>query len=111
MFIRLVAISLVCAGAVSAAPIVGAEVLITNVATNATLRAQSSSSGNYVLPFLAPGRYALNVQLKGFKKFVRENIVLQAQDKARVDVELEVGDLSQSITVSDAVSLLETESA
>ncbi len=127
MFVRLVAISLICSAPVlaqevraslsglitdkSAAPIVGAEVLITNTATNSTLRAQSSSSGNYVLPFLAPGRYTLNVQLKGFKKFVRENIVLQAQDKARVDVELEVGDLSQSITVSDAVSLLETESA
>ena len=127
MFVRFVAFLLLCSVSVfaqevraslsglitdkSSAPIAAAEVLITNTATNATLRAQSSSSGNYVLPFLAPGRYTLNVQLKGFKKFVRENIVLQAQDKARVDIELEVGDLTQSITVSDAVSLLETESA
>jgi hypothetical protein len=95
----------------SSAPVVGAEVMVVNTATNATLRAASSSSGNYVLPFLAPGRYTLTAQLKGFKKFVRENIILQAQDRTRVDVELEIGELTQSVTVSDAVSLLETESA
>ena len=95
----------------TSAPIVGAEILISNTATNASLRAESSSTGNYVLPFLPPGIYTLTVQLKGFKKFVRQNIILQAQDRARVDVELEIGDLSQSVTVSDAVSLLETESA
>lgn len=95
----------------SGAPIAGAEVTATNVATNAAVEAASSSTGNYVLPFLAPGKYTLNVQLKGFKKFVRENIELQAQDRARVDVEMEIGELTQSVTVSEAVSLLETESA
>ena len=127
MLLRLIAVSLLLSAALLAqevraslsglitdkttAPIVGAEILISNTATNASLRAESSSTGNYVLPFLPPGIYTLTVQLKGFKKFVRQNIVLQAQDRARVDVELEIGDLTQSVTVSDAVSLLETESA
>lgn len=95
----------------SGAPVVGAEILVLNTATNATLTAASSSTGNYVLPFLPPGRYTLTAQLKGFKKFIRQDIVLQAQDRARVDVELEVGELTQSVTVSGEVSLLETESA
>ena len=127
MFPRLLAVSLLCSTALfsqevraslsglisdkTSAPIVGAEILILNTATNASLRAESTSTGNYVVPFLAPGRYTMSVQQKGFKKFVRQNIVLQAQDRARVDVELEIGELSQSVTVSDSVSLLETESA
>jgi len=95
----------------SSAPIVGAEVVAINTSTNATQTAATSSSGNYVLPFLAPGKYTLTVQLTGFKKFVRENITLQAQDRARVDIVLELGDITQSVTVSSDVSLLETESA
>lgn len=95
----------------SAAPVAGAEITVSNVGTNATVRVESNASGNYVFPILSPGRYVLTVQLQGFRKFVRENIVLQAQDRARVDVELEVGDLTQSVTVSDSVSLLQTESA
>jgi hypothetical protein len=95
----------------SGAPVAGAEIIVLNTATNATLSAASTSAGNYVLPFLPPGKYTLTAQVKGFKKFIRQDIVLQAQDRARVDVELEVGELTQSVTVSGEVSLLETESA
>jgi hypothetical protein len=95
----------------SGAPVAGAEIVVLNTATNATLSAASTSAGNYVLPFLPPGKYTLTAQVKGFKKFIRQDIVLQAQDRARVDVELEVGELTQSVTVSGEVSLLETESA
>ncbi len=95
----------------SGAPVAGAEISVTNTATNAMVRVESTTAGNYVLPFLPPGRYVMTVQLKGFKKFVRENIVLQAQDRTRVDIELEIGDLAQSVTVADSVSMLETESA
>jgi hypothetical protein len=93
------------------AAVPGAVVGVKNTATNATSQAESSSTGNYVLPFLPPGQYTLTVEQKGFKRFVRENITLQAQDRARVDISLEIGELSQSVTVAGDVSLLETESA
>jgi len=93
------------------APVPGAPVVVTNLATNVTVTAQSNEAGNYLTPFLAPGSYRLSIEQAGFKRFLRENIVLQAQDRARVDVKLEVGDLSQSITVKEAVSMLQTESA
>jgi len=95
----------------SGAAVAGATITVTNVAQNVSVSTKSNETGNYVTPFLPPGIYRLTVEMPGFKKFVRENIVLQAQDKARLDVKLEVGELTQSVTVSEAVSLLQTETA
>jgi hypothetical protein len=93
------------------AAVAGASINVTNLATNIVVSAKSNDSGNYVTPFLAPGRYELSVEAAGFKKFLRQNIILQSQDKARLDVQLEVGELTQSVTVSESVSMLQTESA
>ena len=95
----------------SGAPVAGATVTVTNVAQNVSFTVASNESGNYVSPFLAPGVYRLTVEQPGFKRFVRENIVLQAQDKLRLDVTLELGQLTESVTVRESVSLLQTESA
>ncbi len=93
------------------APVAGATITVTNVAQNVSLTVATNESGNYVTPFLTPGVYRLTVEQTGFKKFVRENIILQAQDKLRLDVKLELGPLTESITVSESVSLLQTETA
>ena len=95
----------------SGAPVVGATVVVTNVSQNVSLSVTTNESGNYVTPFLAPGEYRLTVEQGGFKRFVRENIVLQTQDKLRLDVRLEIGQLTESITVRESVSLLQTETA
>ncbi len=93
------------------APVVGATVVVTNVAQNVSITAQTNEAGNYVTPFLAPGIYRLSVEQTGFKKYLRDNIVLQALDRARVDVQLEIGQLTESVTVTAAVSQLQTETA
>ncbi|MGC8794016.1 MAG: TonB-dependent receptor domain-containing protein [Bryobacteraceae bacterium] len=95
----------------SGAPVAGATVTVTNVAQNVSVTTKTNESGNYVTPFLAPGTYRLTVEQSGFKKFVRENIVLQALDRLRLDVQLELGQLTESITVSASVSQLQTETA
>jgi len=95
----------------SGAPVAGASVTVTNVAQNVSVTTKTNESGNYVTPFLAPGTYRLTVEQSGFKKFVRENIVLQALDRLRLDVQLEIGALTESITVSASVSQLQTETA
>jgi len=82
-----------------------------NVGNRVAVSTTTNETGNYVTPFLAPGVYELTVEAQGFKKFVRQNMVLQLQDKARVDAKLEVGDLTQNVTVNEAVSTLETETA
>ncbi|MEZ5399941.1 MAG: TonB-dependent receptor [Bryobacteraceae bacterium] len=95
----------------SGAPIPGVTVTVTNLATNFSTTAESNAAGTYLTPFLPPGIYRLSAEHQGFKKFVRENIRLEAQDRARADVTLEVGDLTQSVTVAADVSLLQTETA
>ncbi|MFN7923053.1 MAG: TonB-dependent receptor [Bryobacteraceae bacterium] len=93
------------------APVPGAKVTATNLASNVSVATESSTTGTYLTPFLPPGAYRLTVENSGFKRFVRENIVLQSQDRPRVDVTLEIGELAQSVTVNDAVSQLQTETA
>ena len=72
----------------SGAPVPGANVVLTSVERNTTTQAITNESGSYVFPFVAPGPYRLTVEHAGFKKYARENITLQAKDKARLDVVL-----------------------
>ncbi len=95
----------------SGSPIAGAKVTATNLASNVSSNTETNSSGAYLTPFLPPGTYRVIVETQGFKRFVRENIILQSQDRPRVDVKLEIGEVAQSVTVSDAVSQLQTETA
>lgn len=93
------------------APVSGAAVTVTNTANNAVVVTRTTESGNYATPLLAPGRYVLSVEQTGFKKLIREAIELESLDKARVDVRLEIGALSESVTVTSTVSVLQTDTA
>ncbi len=95
----------------SGAPISGAVVTAKNLSTNFTVTAKTNESGLYSTPYLAPGTYELTAETTGFKKYVRKDITLQAGDRTRVDVQLEVGELTQSVTVTEATSQLQTETA
>jgi hypothetical protein len=95
----------------SGAPIVGAKVVVTNVATGVVVATESNQTGNYLTPFLQPGVYTLSVESSGFKRFVQTNIVLQTLDKLRVDVQLQIGQLADSVTVTAEVATLQTETA
>jgi hypothetical protein len=95
----------------SGAPVPGATVTATNVARNTPVQGASNESGIFTLPFLTPGTYVLTVEHAGFKKFIRQNIDLQAMEQARVDVKLEIGQAAESVTVSESVSALQTETA
>jgi hypothetical protein len=72
---------------------------------------ETNDQGNYLFPFVVPGNYTLTIERTGFKRYVRQSIRLEAQDKARADVRLEVGDMTQSISVQADVSQLQTETA
>jgi len=95
----------------SGAAVANANVRVVNIASRVAFSTVTNVTGNYVTPFLSPGAYEFSVEASGFKKFLRPNVVLQLQDRARIDVQLELGEITQSVTVSDAVSTLETETA
>lgn len=86
-------------------------VSILNIETGITTTATSNASGIYTLPALPPGAYTLTAQLSGFKRFVREGLVLEVQGRPQVDIRLEAGDVQSSIQVTGEAPLLETSSA
>jgi hypothetical protein len=95
----------------SGSPVPRAKVVATNVATNGSEEAITNEAGRYVISFLAPAKYTVVVEHPGFKKFVRENVVLGLSQRLSLDIPLEVGQVSDSVTVRAEVSLLQTETA
>ena len=73
--------------------------------------ANSNGSGDYQFIDLVPGNYKVDVALAGFKHFTRLNVVVQVQGSTRVDAALQVGDVNQTVEVSSAPPLLETQQA
>ena len=94
----------------SGAVVAAANIEAKNVANGSVYKAGTSTTGNYVLPQLPTGTYQLTVTVTGFKKYVKENIVVPVEQTVRVDVKLEVGATSDTVTVTEATPLLKTES-
>jgi hypothetical protein len=87
----------------------GATVTIVNTETQFTSNTQTTSEGAYYVPNLIPGTYRLTIEAQGFKRYVREGIILRTSETPRIDVQLEVGAVTESINVSGSAPLLETE--
>jgi hypothetical protein len=89
----------------------GADVSVTNVAQNVSRTTTTNEAGVYSFPALPPGKYNLRVTNPGFKTATRSDIELQVQQSARIDIELAVGQVSESVEVSASAALLSTENA
>jgi len=94
----------------SGAAIPGVEVTVTNTQTGVQTRVRSDSSGVYDAIFLIPGTYSIAFAKPGFKAFVRSGVALGVQ-VITVDARLEVGAVSQQVTVNAAASLVQTETS
>jgi hypothetical protein len=87
-----------------------ATVTLTNLETNKTSQVSSEDTGVYNFLSLPPGHYRIEVEKAGFKKQTLENVEVVGERTQAVNVTLEVGDVTQSVTVSgDTVPALETE--
>ena len=95
----------------SGAVIAGAVVTVTNVDTTISEKAVTDATGAYVLTNLHIGRYSVTVEATGFKRSVRSDIVVNVQDRIRVDVALEVGSVSDTVEVAAAAPMLETDTS
>jgi hypothetical protein len=96
---------------VQSAVIPGATVVAEQVDTGAKYATISGEDGQYVLPFLAPGGYRLTVELPGFKKYVREGVHVGTNERLALDVTLDIGQLTDTVTVTAAESMLDTTTA
>ncbi|MBM3734675.1 MAG: TonB-dependent receptor [Acidobacteria bacterium] len=95
----------------SGASVPAARVLISNAATNQTLTVQTTDSGEYNAPNLPPGSYRIEFSADGFKKTVRDGLVLTAAGTVRADARLEVGQVTEILEVRTDIAQVQTENA
>ncbi len=96
----------------SGAAVVGAEVVITNAAGSLARATTTNADGAYVIAGLPGDTYNLVVTAKGFQKFTAQKVVLDVAQKARVDVQLTVGSITEEVVVTgESVAQVETQSS
>ena len=88
-----------------------ASIIVTNVATNISVRTESNDSGLYTATSLRPGLYSISVERDGFRRATISRVTLQVNQVARIDVVLEVGDLSAVVEISTAAPLIESQTS
>ncbi|MCU1258440.1 MAG: Oar protein [Bryobacterales bacterium] len=93
------------------AVLLGVKVTITAVATNRQQTFTTTSDGRYSSGPLRVGEYRIEAELPGFKRLVRQNVLLQVQETAAVNLQLELGTINQEVTVTATTPLVRTEDA
>ncbi|HJT86892.1 MAG TPA: TonB-dependent receptor [Bryobacteraceae bacterium] len=91
------------------AVVANAPIEARNTNTGAIYQAASTDTGNYTLAQLPAGPYELKVSASGFKSYARSGLTVENAQTVRIDVTLQVGDTTESVTVSAAAPLLKTD--
>src|SRR3569832_529786 len=74
-----------------------AKIIATESETGAKSQTVSNGDGTYVLPFLPPGPYRVTAEASGFKRYLNNNVRITTNERERIDIELEVGGVDQSV--------------
>ncbi len=94
----------------SGAVIAGAQITVTNFATQQVRATTSNETGVYSIPYLVPGAYTVRAEKPGFKATAKSGVEVHVGGVARIDFQLEVGEMSQQVEVTGGAPLLNTES-
>lgn len=87
----------------------GVEVVARHVATNLDYHGKSSDDGTYVIPGLPVGRFEVTATAPSFKTFRRTDVVLEVAERLKLDIGLELGQLTETVTVQGEVTHVTTE--
>ena len=93
------------------AAIPGVHVVATETRTGTKSTATTDATGAYAIPFLAPGLYEIRVEAPGFKPSVRRGLTLSANGRPVIDIRLEVGGMSESVTVTAEAPMIVSENS
>ena len=85
-----------------------ATVTVRNLDTGATVSTETTDAGLYSAPNLPPGRYALTVEAPNFKKYVREGVTVPTGTTVTLDIQMQLGMVSENVVVSADASQLES---
>jgi len=91
--------------------VAGATVTVKDVQRGVTRTLTTGDSGEYNAPNLLPGSYAVRAEAKGFRAIEQQNILLEVGKEIRVDLSLQPGEVSQTITITEAPPMVETTNA
>src|ERR1051325_2612499 len=95
----------------SGAVLPGVALTVTSRASGLDRHLFTDSSGGFVITALPVGEYSIKAELANFKTALREGVVLQVGQHARVDLTMQVGEVSEQVTVTESVPLLRTTNA
>jgi Carboxypeptidase regulatory-like domain/TonB dependent receptor len=95
----------------SGAVVRGVKVTLTNEATAVSRSITTGEDGNYIFTSLPPGRYALTAEATGFRKISRTGVELQVNQRAQIDLELQVGQVGETVQIDGTAPLLESQSS
>jgi outer membrane receptor protein involved in Fe transport len=95
----------------SGGPLPGVTVEVTSEGTAQVRTAVTGNDGFYTLPLISPGKYQLKASLSGFKTGVRDGVVVTVETTTRIDLQLEVGQVTENVTVRVAAPLIEHATA
>src|SRR5438270_611426 len=88
----------------SGSVVAAATVKVVNTATSFLTQTTTQPDGSYYVPYLTPGNYRVAISAPGFKEFVRDGLLMRSAEVPRIDLVLEVGSVSDSVTVNAAAS-------
>jgi len=89
----------------------GARVVVQSADTGATRAVSSNQQGEYSIPALPPGPYNITVEANGFKAIHQNGVVVEVDQRARLDFALAVGSATETVTVEGNAPLLNTSDA
>lgn len=89
----------------------GVEVRATNVQTGVSFTSVTNDRGNYNIPFLYPAVYKVEAQMPGFKAYVRENVQIRVSETVELNIQMEVGEISEVVSVTAETPVLDTAGA
>ncbi len=95
----------------SGAVVPNAAVTVTEVNTGSISKTTSDAAGQYVVPFLVPGTYRIEAQAQGFRKILRNGIALQSQEHPIINLTLQLGEATETVTVTNAAPLIDQANA
>jgi Carboxypeptidase regulatory-like domain len=95
----------------SGARVPGVNVIAVHTATGESRNTSTDEAGEYVFPVLAIGECRVEVEHTGFKKFVRNGVMLNVNSNVRLDVSLEVGQVSEEVRVTADATVVDTRQA
>lgn len=95
----------------SQATIAGAKVEVRNVDNGSTFNAQTSGAGSFTIPSVPSGKYTVTISAPGFKVSTQTDVAVQLNQTVKLDVSLQIGQSTESVTVSGAADILKTDNA